>query len=107
MIDESKDIVEYSDDIKARNLFDSYASKNSFGNFLKKKYKKIEFRLGDSQEVSFKKISPGKYICFNEVYSAISKNYEIFAIEEYIINLNNSKVRLKRRKITKNTLPYR
>lgn len=90
---------------KARKLLNEWAKKNNFYEELNKKYKMLEFREGDGDEINFKKISKNKFYVIIEQFCGLSKEYRVEVIYHFIIDIKKNKVKLKKEQVIKNTLP--
>ena len=93
------------DKIKAHRLLDKYLSERQLHKYIKSKYNYLEFRGGGGGILSFNKIKDNIYYVVMEQGESISKNHEILIQFHFTINTKKEIIKLKKRKIVKNTLP--
>lgn len=92
------------DDELAEKLLDSWTKENKIEDYIKNKYKNFNFS-GGSVIVSFQKIGDKKYYVIKNIGGMVSNNYKISIDYHLLINIETKKVKIKKRKVVKNTLP--
>lgn len=89
----------------ARKLMDKWISDKKIYEHIRKKYKKFEFHYGGGGELSLKKINEKEFYVILEQMEGISEKYQITMQYHIIVNIKNSVVKLKKKRIISNTLP--
>lgn len=90
---------------EVRNLMYKWLKNNMPHEYIKNKYKNINFTSGGGEELSFKKISRYKYYAIVSQSESIGKEFSVTILFHIIINVKKYKVKLKRKQIISNTLP--
>ena len=90
---------------KAHELLNEWIKKNNLCNYIRNKYKKIQFQGGGGGPLSFKDIGNGKYYVIISQSDSLSQDYSVTINFHIIIDINKNKVKLKKRQIISNTLP--
>ena len=90
---------------KAHKLLDEWLNKNKLFEYIKNKYKKLQFQGGSGGPLSFKDIGNGKYYVIIGQSESLSQEYSVTINFHIIIDTNKNKVKLKKRQIISNTLP--
>lgn len=90
---------------KAHDLLDIWLKNNIPHEYIKNKYKNINFTSGGGAELSFKKISRDKYYAIISQSESIDEQFSVTMLFHIVINIKKNKVKLKRKQIVSNTLP--
>lgn len=90
---------------KAHELLNEWIKKNNLCNYIRNKYKKIQFRGVSGGPLNFKDIGNGKYYIIISQTDFLSQDCSVTTNFHIIIDINKNKVKLKKRQIVSNTLP--
>ena len=90
---------------KAHKLLDEWLNEHKLFEYIKNKYKKIQFQAGDGFPLSFKDIGNGKYYVIIVQSNFLLQDYSVTMNFHIIIDINKNKVKLKKKQIISNTLP--
>lgn len=101
----AKDNEILEDSLQAKILLEKYISDYQLHKYIQNKYKYLEFHTGSGGVLSLTNIKNNVYYAIVEQYELVSEKHEILIQFHFIIDTKKQIVKLKKRKVVKNTLP--
>lgn len=97
--------IENKEERKAQEILNTYLKENPLYKKIENKYDYIKFTCGSSRQMSIKKTSKNTYYVIMFVNQGVSVNDSITIQFHFAINTKKGKVKLRKEKVIKNTLP--